>query len=150
MNFRTPLPSMRKEFWKRCDVDLNIRDFDEGLMKLLKARAVEGGVTLKECVTKILEEATDEDGRDGVHLRGSVEGGAVGRGGKGTGEPGKAVRRAHEQAGSQGEPGAVAGSVQKDRGVEGKGKTCKYHGKPMKDFGNSWVCEGPPVHKELK
>lgn len=27
---------------------------------------------------------------------------------------------------------------------------CMNHKKVMKDFGNMWLCEGPPQHKELK
>lgn len=41
------------------DVDLNIRKFDEQLLRTLKTEAVKSGLTLKDWVTKILREATD-------------------------------------------------------------------------------------------
>lgn len=48
------------------------------------------------------------------------------------------------------------GSVAKKHRSADKGKAesgariCKTHQKPMRDFGNKWLCEGPPQHSEMK
>lgn len=52
------------------DVDLNIRDFDERLLRDVKAVAAKGGVTLKEYVSGILREACGDPKRAGDRVSG--------------------------------------------------------------------------------
>jgi hypothetical protein len=49
----------------------------------------------------------------------------------------------------------VDGGAKKDRVGKGKGEGAKVgycvdHRQEMKDFGNKWVCDGPPEHVEFK
>ena len=122
--------------------NLNI-PISEELMVAIRVKCASEGLRQKEWVIQVLGEAANENGRDGVRVRGSVEG-AKARG------FGQAVSGASDKAGSLEQSGAVGRGAQKDRGREGKGKTCEQHGKVMKDFGNAWMCEGPPSHKEFK
>lgn len=45
----------------------------------------------------------------------------------------------------------ASGGIQEGLGEKPqKVKKCTRHRRPMKDFGNKWVCEGPPQHSEFK
>ena len=130
--------------------NINIEVTDE-LLKAIRLACAESGETQAVYIARLVEES-NEDGRDGLRVRGDVKGGTVGQRAKRVGKSGKAVSRAHEEGGPPNESGAVDRSAKADRGREGKGETrkCELHGKVMKDFGNAWVCEGPPSHKEMK
>ena len=129
-------------------MDLNIRDFPEELQKRLKMEAVAAGMSLREWVVKklrlyqVVEGIDYGDGRDGVRVRRDSARG------EGQGGVGEAVRGASVTARPSNQSGAVDRGGKPNR--EKQGKNCAAHGKPMKDFGNAWVCDGPPSHKEFK
>lgn len=129
---------------------INLRDVPEELVRAFKVRAAGEGLGLRDWILKTLE-GGDETRRDGLHLRGGTDdGGAVRQRSKRNGSLGKAVSGAHDAPGSPAKSGAVGDGSRKDSRGEGPGKKCTEHGKVMRDFGNSWLCEGPPLHKEFK
>ena len=127
--------------------NINI-EISEELLKAIRMGCAESGETQAEFVGRLVKEGGYGDGRDGVRVRGSSARG------KGEGRVVEAVSGAPEPTGSQPESSSVGGGVQEDRGRkranEAGGKKCLTHGKVMKDFGNAWLCDGPPSHKELK
>lgn len=135
---------------------INLRDVPEEVVRSFKVRAAAEGLGLRDWILKSLTEDEDGTRRDGVYLRGSVGDGradhAGGKGsrGKGNGASVPAVPRAHGETGPSKQPSAVEGRRRPNRSLEGSGKKCEDHGKVMRDFGNAWVCDGPPSHKEYK
>lgn len=109
-----------------CNVDLNIRGFDDELLRAIKVKAASEGYPMKQWVTDRLREAVNVHGRDGVHLRGDSEGGAVRQASsvgpkkvKADREPDEVVSRASETPRSQTDSGGMAGSGESDRQGEG-------------------------------
>jgi hypothetical protein len=103
---------------------------------------IEGKSLNRWFLERIFGEAEDGNGRDGVRVRRDSERR------EGQGGTSEAVRGASVETRPSNQPSAVARGSKSDR--EKQGKRCEAHGRPMKDFGNAWVCEGPPTHKELK
>jgi hypothetical protein len=128
-----------------------IRGVNPELVRRLKMQVADAQDTIKGYVLKLIAEdlklpanfEVEVQSGDGVRLRGGVEV-------RGKGRVGQAVSRASEEARPPIKSGAVGRGAQKDRVGEGTGKKCQQHGKVMHDFGNSWVCDGPPSHKEYK
>jgi hypothetical protein len=99
--------------------DLSLKGLDGELMVKVKVRALDCGMTLREFVTRLLEEAVDggnSDGRDGVRVRGSV---ARGKRQRGSSEE---LRRAQEETGSPVQSGTVDRGPKTDRGGERAGE----------------------------
>jgi hypothetical protein len=115
--------------------NLNIAISDE-LLKAIRVACAETGETQAQFIARLLVEdiSGDEAGRDGVHLRGGSEGGAVGKGSEGTRKPRKAVSRAHEPTGPQVESSAVGDGLRKDRSGEGKGKEAGVKRMSVEEF----------------
>lgn len=92
---------------------IQLRFRDQKQWDVCRLEAEESGISLNEWILNKIEGGVKNgDGRDGVHLRGSVTRG------KGQGGAGEAVPRAHEQRGSQSESSAVDRGAKKDRGRE--------------------------------
>lgn len=79
----------------------------------VEVAAVEGKSLNRWFLSRIFGEAEDGDGRDGVRVRGSVEGR---KGERGVGE---AVSRAHDARGPQDQSSAVDRGSKTDRGRQG-------------------------------
>ena len=137
--------------------DIVVRGVDEELVRRVRADAALKGESFREWVAEACA------GRLGVVVGVKPTGGQSGdtavrgmwgdvRSG-GSGPSSTSVRRTRSSK-PPSESGAVVGGAQQDRGGEGKSKAgqkcCPDHGKVMVDFGNAWICDGPPKHKELK
>ena len=109
-----------------CMADMVIRNLDDEFMRRVRAQSALDGLSLKDWVVSqlcaFLEGYEHANGRDGVHLRGDVESGAIGQGREGTRKPRKAVPAAHESARPSGESGEVVRSEQKNGSGERKGE----------------------------
>lgn len=118
--------------------DIVIRGVDDELVKQIRIAAARNGQSLKMYVTEVLEtavgwellykdllkkkEVPSGNGRDGVRMWGSVEGGAERQGQKGTRESGKAVSGAHDEAGPPDQSSAVDRGSAQNRVGERKGQ----------------------------
>jgi hypothetical protein len=104
---------------------LNLRGVDEKVIAECKAAAALEGETLKGWAEKVLAKEAGYV-RDGLSsgLRGDI--------------------------GKSGERGDTGGVRSARKGTSKEGRRCGVHGKVMTDFGNAWMCEGPPSHKEFK
>lgn len=99
---------------------LNVRGLDERLVKRTKVRATELGLTLGDFVTAALSAYISER-RDPRKVKAEVT-----------------------------EVSEIAGAPETVAAVKIERNMCPTHRKQMKDFGNKWVCEGPPEHSVLK
>lgn len=129
----------------------NIRGVPEELAKAARYRAFDEGISLRQLVINAVEKYVEET-RNRVR-KGKAD------------SPSEGVKAsqtdASDQLGARGETKATASGPAevspskkfRDGIVELPDSTnpyCKTHRQHMKDFGNSWVCPGPPQHKEMK
>ena len=110
-------------------MDLNIRDFPKDLHEKITRAAFDQKKTLKEFVIDFLQALCDDKPAGLKRVL--------------TDDSNRA--KAKKAKAPSGKKKAAAGGG-KQKGV----RTCPTHNKPMKDYGNKWMCDGPPAHSELK
>lgn len=137
---------------------LNIRGIPDELVKRVKIRAIDSGMTLREFVIQCLEqEVAGLVALNPEETRKRVRKGKAGSPAEGA----KSVQAQlnTSQLAARGETKATASGpaeVFPSKKFEMYEQPnypepyCKTHKKRMKDFGSMWLCEGPPQHKELK
>lgn len=122
---------------------LNIREFPEALLSSIKVASATKGMSLKDWVIAALEASVD-----GKTLRvplGALSG-DVGARRKAQGRTVPRADSGKKKLVSRPVPRRVHGNHKPKRSE----KICSTHGIVMKDYGTKWLCEGPPVHSEVK
>lgn len=129
-------------------MDFNIRNFPEDLHGKISRAAFDQKKSLKAWLIDLLEALCDD--RPAGLLKQLTEDAAKSKGVADIRKGRKLVRHGKHPAAKKRNRESRDRKEKPGGSNKAKAKICSTHQKAMRDFGNKWLCEGPPQHTELK
>jgi len=130
-------------------VDLNIRNFPEDLHGKITRAAFDQKKSLKAWLIELLEALCDD--RSAGLLKQLTADAEKSKSVVNIRRPVRSPVRNRKHPAAKKRNRESRDREKKPRGAHSaKTKICSTHQQAMRDFGNKWLCDGPPQHTELK